>query len=716
MSVGRRAGRARRRAPAVMLVPLLASATLAVAVAAPGVAIGAPAASARVPVTAVPPRPAAVPDPQVHLVLGSLTPSAPTAKGRLTLRGTLVNPATVPLREVSVALRVSTAPVTNRGDITAIAGGTGAARPSRAVSGATVQLPGQIVAAKAGDWQLSVPLKALKLRANGVYVLTATATGRGAADPAPRRLTTLTTFLPYLPDQKQYDPTRLSWLWPLAATPGRGAHGAFVSEALTAELAPGGRLAELAAAPGRTPVTWMVDPELLEAARDLGGAHQKQDAGNTDNEAGNAVAARWLADLRVRLAERPVAALPYADPDVCALTRYGNEDAIARAVARSKSLTAGLLPPRGADTTVAWPPDGFADTKTLGALRRAGAKTVVLSSAALTPAQARTYTPTGRARVDADGSPLEVLVADQGLVSALTGDLSAPGAATLATQRFLADSALLTLERPNASRTVLVAPPRRWNPPAGWAANLIAVTGNAPWLRTVGLSKLSQTPAAPEYAGAALTYPQAAADAELSRAQIIRMTDGADAASDITRLLARPGMLEQTYTGALLSTVSSSWRAARSAGRTYAQAVAAVIGTDTGRVRVLGRNLVTLSSSRGTIPVTVSNQLDQAIRVQPVLRPRVGSRLKVTNPKLLTIGAGRKKTVRVPAEAAANGITQVDVELLDASGRSFGPTKALRVNVTSFGKVGLVVLIAAGGTLFGAALVRNVRRFRRRTA
>ncbi len=127
---------------------------------------------------------------------------------------------------------------------------------------------------------------------------------------------------------------------------------------------------------------------------------------------------------------------------------------------------------------------------------------------------------------------------------------------------------------------------------------------------------------------------------------------------------------------------------------------------------MIGRDLVTLSSTRGTIPLTVSNELGQAIRVQPVLRPRVDSRLKVENPALLTIGAGRKTTVKVPAEAASNGITQVDVQLLDATGEPFGETTQLRVNVTSFGKVGLIVLIAAGSVLFGTAILRNVRRIR----
>ena len=251
---------------------------------------------------------------------------------------------------------------------------------------------------------------------------------------------------------------------------------------------------------------------------------------------------------------------------------------------------------------------------------------------------------------------------------------------------------------------------------AGWSAALLDSVERTPWVRTVGLASLSRTRVPTEYAGATLVYPQSATAAELAAAQVARMGQAGAAAEGLVRLFARPGGLETTYTGTLLSSVSTAWRTNRSGGRDYALAVSDRISSDIDQVQVIGRDLVTLSSTRGTIPLTVSNQLDQAIRVRPVLRPRVGSRLSVTNPDLITIGAGRKQTVRVPAEASSNGITQVDVQLLDATGMPFGDTTQLRVNVTSFGKVGLIVLIAAGSVLFGTAILRNVRRLRRPAA
>lgn len=686
----------RRRAPAAAIALCLLSGALVPALAGAAVVAAAPTVTDA--------------NQTALLELNSITPASPRPQGRLSLSGALVNPGGAEYRNVQIGLQVSTAPLTSRGDLAAVAAG-GAERVYRTVLGAS-NLPGQITSGRVVDWQISVPMSALKLPGNGVYVLQVTATGRVGDAAPPTRLATLTTFLPYLPDRKQYKPTKLTWLWPLVSRPARDAHGVVLPANPGAELAPGGRLADLATAPGRVPVTWMVDPELLETAQVMGGQHERHDGGGTTVADGNPDAARWLADLRTSLAERPVAALPYADPDIAALAHHGDPAELGRATARSRMTTATLLG-RESDTTVAWPADGLADAQTLGLLRRAGAQTVVLSSSALQLNRERTYTPTGRARVDADGARLEVLVADQALTNALSGDLTIPGAAALVAQRFLAETALITLERPNAVRTVLVAPPRRWAPPVGWSSALLAATEATPWVRTVGLSALSKTRVPAEYAGADLTYPQSAATAELASAQVARMKQASSSAAGLIRLFARPGAMETNYTGALLGTISTAWRGNRVEGRNYALLVAEQITKDMGDVEVIGRDLVTLSSTQGTIPLTVSNQLGQAIRVRPVLRPRVGSRLTVTNPELLTIGAGRKTTVKVPAEASSNGITQVDVQLVDATGRPFGGTTQLRVNVTSFGKVGLIVLIAAGSVLFGTAILKNVRRFRR---
>ncbi len=65
------------------------------------------------------------------------------------------------------------------------------------------------------------------------------------------------------------------------------------------------------------------------------------------------------------------------------------------------------------------------------------------------------------------------------------GAVATAGGPRLAEQRLLAELAMITAEAPNDSRTILLAPPRRWNPAAGYADALAADVSRIPWLTEV---------------------------------------------------------------------------------------------------------------------------------------------------------------------------------------------------------------------------------------
>lgn len=691
----------------------LVALTVPVTLGGPVAAAGDPAVAVQLPAKKKPQAEDPAAADALRVALAELTPAAPKGTDTLTLRGSLTNPGAEAVESVSVRLRLSTRALANRGEVAEVAAGAAGVRETTPVPGLEVPVSSTLAAGALAPWALTVPVKSLKLPGNGVYVVEVEALGvplGGKAGP-PAPLTTLRTFLPFLPKKKQYDATQVSWLWPLAAEPSRDARGAFTDGTLAAAVAPGGRLAELADAPGSVPVTWMLDPELLESVAALAGRHTVREGRKVRTEAADANAARWLKTISTRLAGKPVAALPYADPDVSGLTRHGAADRIAAALTRSRSTTAALLG-RTSDTALAWPPDGLADEATLGALRSAGATAAVLSSSLVTPTAPLTFTPTGRATVAAGGQRMQALLADTGLADALAADLAAPGAAQLATQRVLADTAMLTLERPNQQRTVLVTPPRRWAPPPAWAAGLLGTTGSVPWLKTVGLATMSRTVESPELAGATVAYSPLLRPRELGKPFVTRVRQAAEAAEAVAGVLAQPGTLGPAYQAAALRSASSVWRGDRQRGRGYVDATREALRADAAKVRVIGRSLVTLSSNHGTVPVTVSNGLGQAVHVRLLMQPKVGSRLRITTPGPDTIGPGRKKTFRIEAEASTNGITRVAVQLVSVTGRPFGTPIELRVNTTSYGSLGLVVVGGAVGVLFVAAGVRNFRRIR----
>jgi hypothetical protein len=702
----------RRPAAVALTVGCLLSAGLVAATATPAAA-AAPTALAA---AAAPATPDASP---VRVDITRITPQSPKPGDTLTVRGFVTNTGVTTFGTVTVRLRVSPTRLINRTEVRLVAEETPHLREGLAIAGTEHPVTTVLGPHARAGWSITVAVAELSLGGNGVYVVGVEAMGASGSPTGtarPERIGLRKTFLPWLPRPALLAPTRLAWLWPLTARPTRDADGAFVSPSAARGLADaaaaGGRLDTLATVPGSMPVTWLVDPDLLESARALGVEHRIRSGKRVRAAPPDPVAGRWLSGLGRTLAGASVAPLPYGDPDLVALRRHGQASRIADAMERGAAAATAAVG-RPVDARLAWPADGAADPATLAALRRSGVSTVVLDSSAVPATAEPTFTPTGRARVATSSGPLEALVADSGLTAALGGNLRDPATATLAGQRFLADTALITLERPLMSRSVLVAPPRYWSPPAGWLAGLFAEVRRAPWLQIVGTQTLQRTAPADGLDDAAVVYPSQAATRELPASYVAAVRGTAREAGLVTAVLGRPDELTQRYDAALLRAQSTAWRANVKAAASYLKILRDDVTAERSKVRVIGRDLVTLSSNSGTIPVTVTNETGHPVTVRLRLVPKVPSRLRVAAVEPFRIGAGRKTTIKIPAVAYANGLTPVDVQLQTPDGLAYGPRTSLRVNATNYGSVGLIVVVSAGVLLFVAAVLRNLRRLRR---
>jgi hypothetical protein len=682
------------------------------------VSAGAVAAALALAGGSLPVRAAAVVAPPggLQVVLDDLSPAAPKPGGKLVMHGQLRNTGSGTVHNASVSLLLRRRRLANRGEVRAVADGYDVLPQSTPVAGAAQPLGRDLPAGGSASWTISLPVAALHLSQDGVYALSVEAGGardEPGGTAALRRVGSLTTFLPYLPTPKSFRPTAISWLWPLAGTPDRDGNGAFLAPLGGGEFAAAGRLADLAGAPAKLPVAWLLDPALLDSAAALAAPHQRVSGSGTVEEAADPAAAKWLADLRAELANRPVAALPYGDPDLSGLVHGGYPDGIAHAEQRARLETALQLG-RQSDTSVAVPPTGLADRATLAALRAGPTRTVVLSGTEFPAMAELNHTPTGRVGIDTAAGHLEALLVDTGLADALSGDLTGPGTGSLAVQRLLADTAMITLERPNEQRSVLISPPRRWNPTAGTAARLLAATAAAPWLRFTQLASISQLPVPAEMATATPVYPPDPGPHELQPGYVTKLRDTAGDIDLLDAVLLKPGAgFIDNYSDAALLAASATWTTNPKGANAYLRGLANLVNANSNKVRVVGRSVLTLSSSHGTIPLTLANDLAEPVRVRAVIHALVTDRLRTQPSDLVTIAPGRKVPVRIPAEAGVNGITRVEVDLLDAAGKPFGEKTDLRVNVTNYGSVGLIVVLGGGGLLFAAAIIRNVRRVRR---
>ncbi len=646
--------------------------------------------------------------------LSKITPAAPTETSTLTISGVVRNTGTTRIGRIEVGLSIGLTPLTLRSQPSRVEAGL-LPRSSRPVPGAQSVLADGIDPDDFAPFRLSVPVSSLGLPAGeqdrGVYQLDLTATAPGSSVPDRE----LTTYLPWMPELDSIEPTRLSWLWPLVDRPVRDSADLFMNDRLATSVAPDGRLSGLVDAAAGKPVTWVVDPDLLQTAEQMAKGYRVRTEDGTVAGTGRAAAADWLDRLRAAIGQNQVMNLPYADVDVTALRRNGLTSDIGTADTVGADIAQDVLR-RDTTSNVSWPPGDLTDRQTLRALRAAGQQAVILADTALPPAGTLTYTPDGRGRLSTPAGTLEPLLIDTELSGVLRpGRGDRRGAGPLMIQRFLAETALITLQRPNDSRSLVVAAPRYWNVDPRTAAELLEVAGTTPWVTSVPLSAVREVepPALPRVVA---EYPSRAQSAELPADYL---TDARRTRTRLQRfieILSGPGPTSLAYTAARLRTESAAWRrtdgkpGVSSAGRSFLRGMSTNLDELRRQVSIVSAGTVTLSSHSGSIPVTVRNELPQPVSIEVYVESTRQDRLQVVQPPPVTVPAGGVAPVSVQAEAVANGPVEVRVRLRNSEGDPISDWQSIKVQVTNYGTVGSVIIAGATGLLFLSATVRIVRR------
>jgi len=681
------------------------------------------------------PSPAASPVEPARVVLLDVSPATPTSEDTLTLSGTVTNGADTALTTLNAYLRLSLLPTVDRDELARLVAPEfrGGFRPGTFVPLGPTLAPGASV-----SFRLEVPVVELGFPSAGVYpvgveILAGLPDGtRGTAGRA-------MTVVPWLPtDQPSTDepltegsPTDddaddpevgVAVVVPLTAPVDLDTDGFYRSEQLGASFASDGALrgpltawARTAGATSGEPaidaptdvVTWLADPAVLEAAADMADGYAVRPDGP-----GSAVtpgahvedAATWLRLIAGHVRAGSVTLLPYGNVDLVALVRAGLDDDARSALQAAAEVAADALTglvggPLGqlSATTLAYPPAGLLDDASLRLLSAAGVRNALLSAAGLEIEQQ------GRARVDIDGVAVSAVVLDV----ELSAILSAPIAALTARQLTLAHTALAALDQKAGSSSggVVVVPESVLEQAAIGAFD--ALTGGAPWMRPEPIADaFGDAPAAV----ATLDYPAVAA-AGLDPSYLQQVAALRAATTTVTSLLGESAA-DAGVDRARLRAESAGWRDYPEAAEALVAEHLDAAGAALGQVRIVTAGTVTLSSDSGRFPLTVANDLDQAVTIQLSLTPRTPARLQTSAAELVEIAAGAKTTVDVSATTTANGVYLVDARLSTPEGAAFGAVTAITVRATQYDTVAWIVMGVAGGLVLVGSGLRLARRAR----
>ena len=649
---------------------------------------------------------AAQPDPEADVVrvdVRAMTTALVPESTKLVIRARAVNTSTDAVRRLRVGLRFGAA---LRGRSAIEVGGTPARFGTRVAE--RDMDPDELAPGGTTEVEFDVPVGDLpfdRSTENGVYPMRIEVRERsevvGAVD----------TYVMWWP--RLAPKVRVAWVWPLAEPSHRAIGDDFFDDGLAA-VVDGGRLDTLlrVGAGGGLPLTWAVDPEVVDALSRMTKPYTVR-----GEEGTNAAAARaWLDRARTALRSASILPLPYGDLDLVATSSAPKLAAEAsRAFRLGREVLRRDLGNAGTPQ-LAWPPGDTLAQPVEALLSGQGVKGVVVPAGAMPLTEPLYYTPTAPAPLTTGAlGSMTALVADAQLSRWVAQPTGQEGP-RLAAQRFIADAAMMAMERPGDTRDVVVTPPRTWEPVRGFATQLLAQTVAAPWLDPVTLDSVL----AGEPSAAARTRTPAAGSL-LDQAQLDRVVAQRGGLERVRGILTDPKRAPEELTNlddALLRAVSSRWAADPGGGKRLTDAVDASVGRQLGRLRIVQGGVVTMTGRTGRIPLTFENDLGQPVRIR--VRVDTKQRLEITGATTYDSRNGGEvaippgtSTLVIPGKATTGGLFRVNVELLSNDGTPLGIATTVSVRSTVYGAVALGITAVAFGLLLVASATRLVQRRRR---
>lgn len=658
--------------------------------------------------------------------LTSITPSVLPKKAPLTLSGTVTNRSDEVWQDINVHPFTSPAPMTTSDELeAAVATDPETFLGDRLTTPGTFAPIGDLGPGATATFTITLEPEMLQLsRDPGVYWIGVHALGTGTTGRTTAGRDR--TFIPLIDAKSPKASAAL--VLPIRARVLRGRDGKLLEPDRWADLlSPTGRLTHivnLGASAGVVPVTWLVDPAVLGAARsmadgnpklDLGGDRSKTDAGTTptqspdtpegpdgsaesddasEDAAPEAVAAgTWLTTLTESMKEQSVLGLAYADPDTSAVARVAPS-----LLRKAAALAASTFEDLGITATPAVaPPDGALDPDTLAKI--APESVVLLSDRGRPRKHPVWHTRQGQPLVFSDersssGGPL-------------------PGSkydALVVRQQILAAAALRALA--GTTEPMVVSLPRYWEPGPTWGSAQFFEGLAVPWLSLVG--------AVPDPAVSSALLPKA--DPYPSSRQVDEVTaSNVEATRRLVRSSAVFGSLLKSsavrdfLTGAAFG--SSSYNARRRPGeaRDSVTAMANRVRERMAKVRIVGSPFVTMSGGSGTLTVTLVNDLDETVTVGTRALTRDAG-VKIKTPDPVSMQPGQRTSLRLTAQADDIGVHRVTLTPVTEKGQRLGTPIEFDIRTSQVGQLIWVIMVAGAVLLFAMVLRRIVIRVRRARA
>jgi len=658
------------------------------------------------------------------VTLTSMAPAEIPSTGIITLTGVVTNDSEEDWSDINVAPFTSAEPITTRDELAEAALTTAdVAVGERLTDPGTYVAIGDLAPRQRAPFTIRVPVTSLLISGApgvywiGVHALGANTDGRDpGADGRARAFISLVT-----PRQARLRSVAVSVVLPMRARARRAEDGSLNGPTRWVNLTKAegrlSRLVDFGASAGTAPVSWLVDPALLDALDDFRrgnvalslGAAEAEDGQDEETEEGpgaeerenaspspsptpepgsptqeqrdraSTVLERFLAIARTK----DLFTLGYADPDVVALARRR-----AGLIKTADNLAAVRMKAWGltGSPTIA-PPSGYFDPDQLPEIP---ADTLLML--------------TDRGRLASP--PLSRLPSGQELVltdeRAITGGPAptTPTGPLALRQRILAEAALEVTQGDEPTRPIVVMLPHGWNPGYNWRQANFFGGLQTPWVRMAPVPR-----GATETFEGELGYGRAQLATEIVDANVSATRTLVRTSTVLGNLLANPNEATDRLTGAALQASAYSARPTLELAAEQVLALDATVREQMGEVQVTGTNFVTLSGGSGSLTVTLVNGLEQPVTVG--LDARTDSpAVVVETPEPVSMQPGQRTTLRLQV-ASGVGVHDVTIFPVTTEGEAAGTSLTFSLRTSQVGRL-IWYIIAAGGTLLVVMIVRRI--------
>lgn len=408
----------------------------------------------------------------------------------------------------------------------------------------------------------------------------------------------------------------------------------------------------------------------------------------------------WLELFKKTAKTREILALPAYDVDFVPYAKQSYE------VTRPKSTNYSTLTGIDFSDYVSWPLESSFSRATAHSAGVSGYPITIAESGVLESDETLTYTPSAVTSLsDAPGTT--VFDADE----RLTEQLTTPGTnnAIEARQRLVAELAVISKEQPSKTRTLVIAPDRTWSPNSTVAALQLSTLASLPWVSTQDFSSLTNKDAKEE----ARSVPEDALGTALFKdGQFAQLHAIQRSLMKFSKVAEEPKIISAPHQRALARLASQEWRHDLSGQQTAITAYEASTNTMLSAITVVPSSDINLISTGAEIPLTVKNDLNQAVSLKVRLNPN-DPRLQAKDTVPLEIEPNSSQSVRIPVTAVGSGNVDVSVEILDSSGVYITSPGTFSVRVRAdWENVGTGVVLSLLALLLVGGIWRTIRRGR----